>query len=554
MEWKESHVDTDLLIIGGGSAGAMAAIRAKEVNPHQKVVIFEKGHILYSGCIARGMDALNIVAVPGMTTPDLYVESNGLACEGIMDEPVNYRMAERSFPMMKELERWGVFFPRDKDGNYELLQVHPKGKFCLTMKEPELKTILAKKLLDMGCQVFNRVMGLRLMVEEGRASGAIGVNIRTGELLICHAKAVILSCGGTARFGLPNSGYLYGVYDFPGNTGDGYAMAFRAGAELTGFEYTLNYYIIKDINAPLLYITLTRGANLLTAMDVHLEQTHPSIKSMILEHRKDQGPLRIRMKHLPEEKIREIEDILFSTERPVQKRFYEGRGINFRTGDIELWPTEYYLCGGHGMTGIFVDEKASTTLPGLYAAGDVSLVARGHLSGAFVFGQIAAEEASEVARKNKDNRKITVGLKELKKDLIKRIEQREGEISIEEFEYKVRRFINDYVTPPKNEYKLNMALKWMDQFQQEIREKVQVKNIHDLFKILEVENIILCAKLSATASLERKESRWGFWHYRSDYPQKDDSHWLKHIMLNRGPDPGEILVSHRPLIRMKKGR
>jgi succinate dehydrogenase/fumarate reductase flavoprotein subunit len=206
------------------------------------------------------------------------------------------------------------------------------------------------------------------------------------------------------------------------------------------------------------------------------------------------------------------------------------------------------------MTGIFVDEKASTTLPGLYAAGDVSLVARGHLSGAFVFGQIAAEEASEVARKNKDNRKITVGLKELKKDLIKRIEQREGEISIEEFEYKVRRFINDYVTPPKNEYKLNMALKWMDQFQQEIREKVQVKNIHDLFKILEVENIILCAKLSATASLERKESRWGFWHYRSDYPQKDDSHWLKHIMLNRGPDPGEILVSHRPLIRMKKGR
>ena len=552
MDFRETHVKADVLIIGGGSAGAMAAIRAKEVDPSQRVVVFEKGHILYSGCIARGMDALNIVAVPGKTTPELYVESNGMACEGIMDEPVNYRMAQRSYPLMKKLESWGVFFPRDKDGNYELLQVHPKGKFCLTMKEPELKTILAKRLISLGCQVFNRVMGLQLIVDEGQVAGAVGINIQTGELVVCRAGAVILSSGGTARFGLPNNGYLYGVYDFPGNTGDGYAMAFRAGAELTGFEYTLNYYIIKDINAPLLYITLTRGAHLLTAMDGHLEDNHPSIKSMILEHRKDQGPLRIRMKHLPEEKIREIEDILFSTERPVQERFYEGRGINFRTGDIELWPTEYYLCGGHGMTGIWVNEKAGTTLPGLYAAGDVSLVARGHLSGAFVYGEIAAEEASEYARGNPSPRRSeTPGLAGLKADLLSRMEQKDGGVAIEEFEYKVRRLINDYVTPPKNAYKLNMALWWMDRFQKEIREKVRIRHIHDLFKALEVEDIILCARLSATASLERKESRWGFWHYRADFPKKDDDHWRKHIMLQKGTDPAEIRVSHRPIARMQ---
>ncbi|MDH4267915.1 MAG: FAD-binding protein [Deltaproteobacteria bacterium] len=551
MEFRESHVYADVLIIGGGSAGAMAAIRAKEVDPAQKVVIFEKGHILYSGCIARGMDALNIVAVPGKTTPELYVESNGIACEGVMDEPVNYRMAERSYPLMKKLESWGVFFPRDPEGNYELLQVHPKGKFCLSMKEPELKTILAKRLLGLGCQVINRLMGLQLMVEEGGVVGATGINIHTGELVVCHAGAVILSSGGTARFGLPNNGYLYGVYDFPGNTGDGYAMAFRAGAELTGFEYTLNYYIIKDINAPLLYITLTRGAHLLTAMDVHLEDSHPSIKSMLLEHRKDAGPLRIRMKHLPEAKIREIEDILFTTERPVQQRFFEGRGVNFRTGDIELWPTEFYLCGGHGMTGIYVNQDATSTLPGLYAAGDVSLVARGHLSGAFVYGEIAAEEATAYARKNPWAKKaIVTGLQELKRDLRQRMEQKDKEVSVEEFEYKVRRLISDYVTPPKNAYKLNMALWWMDRFRKEIREKVRIRDIHDLFKVLEVENIILCAKLSATASLERKESRWGFWHYRADFPKKDDENWQKHIMLKKGEVPEEIRIYHRPVIKM----
>lgn len=554
MEFKEYHEYADVLIIGGGSAGAMAAIRAKEVNPDQKVTVFEKGDILYSGCIARGMDALNIVAVPGQTTAGLYVESNGMACEGIMDEPVNYRMAERSWPMMKKLESWGVFFPRDENGNYELLQVHPKGKFCLAMKEPELKTILAKRLLGLGCKVFNRVMALELIVDEGRVKGAIGINIRTGEIVVCHAGAVILTSGGTARFGLPNNGYLYGVYDFPGNTGDGYAMAFRAGAEVTGFEYTLNYYIIKDINAPLLYITLTRGAHLLNALDFHLEDDHPSIKSMILEHRKDRGPLRIRMKHLPEDKIREIEDILFSTERPVQQRFYEGRGINFRTSDIELWPTEYYLCGGHGMTGIFVNEKAETTLPGLYAAGDVSLVARGHLSGAFVYGEIAAEEATDYIRRNPLKAGCKgVKLEVLKDNLAKRMGQTGGEVSIEEFEYKVRRLISDYCTPPKNAYKLNMALWWMDRFDKEIREKVRIRGIHDLFKTLEVENIIQCARLSATASLERKESRWGFWHSRADYPDKDDTHWLKHIMLMKGVNPGEVLVSYRPVARMDRG-
>ena len=96
MSHPYPQMDCDILIVGGGSAGAMAAIRAKEMNPRQKVIVLEKGDAKYSGCIARGMDALNIVAVPGIATPELYVESNSLACEGIMDEPVNYRMAERS--------------------------------------------------------------------------------------------------------------------------------------------------------------------------------------------------------------------------------------------------------------------------------------------------------------------------------------------------------------------------------------------------------------------------------------------------------------------------
>ena len=227
-------LSADVLIVGGGSAGVMAAIRAKQMDPGQRVVVFEKGDMQYSGCIARGMDAMNIVAVPGTEeTPELYVETNREACQGIMDEPVNYAMAKRTWAVMKELMDWGVCFPVDEKGQFDKLQIHSKGKFCITRKEPELKTILAKKAYEYGAEVYNRIMTVRLLKDGDRISGAVGINVRTGEIVVCKAKSVILCSGGTARFGLPANGYLYGVYDFPGNTGDGYVMAYRAGAELS---------------------------------------------------------------------------------------------------------------------------------------------------------------------------------------------------------------------------------------------------------------------------------------------------------------------------------
>ena len=259
MSLNKCTIDTDILIIGGGSAGSMAAIRAKEVDPSQEVVVFEKGNIKYSGSIPRGMDALNIVAVPGVSTPEEYLEATQLACEDIVDDPPSYAMASRSWGVLQRLLKWGVFFPRDENGDFEVLQVHPKGKFCTVMNEPNLKLMLSQRLKDLGCRTLNRTMALDLLVEDGRVVGAVGMNVRTGGLVECRAKAVILSCGGTARFGLPGNGHLYGIYDFPGNTGDGYVMAYRAGAKLTGFEYTVNFYIIKDINAPMLFITSTRG-------------------------------------------------------------------------------------------------------------------------------------------------------------------------------------------------------------------------------------------------------------------------------------------------------
>ena len=538
----------DVLIVGGGSAGCMAAIRAKEINPALEVVIFEKGDLKRGGTIAMGMDALNIVAVPGMDTPETYVESVASTVDGILDQRPSLVMAQRSYEMMKKLESWGASFRKDADGNYEMLKIHPKGKFAAGMDEPNLKVILAKRALASGVKVYNRTTATSLLTNGNMVVGATGLNLRTGDYILCQAKSIILTNGGCSRFTLPNSGHLFGTYDYPGNSGDGWSMAYRAGAELTGFEYTQNVPLIKDINCPLLYITLTRGAKVINGLGQEISSGGKiSATAMLTEFRENRGPVFIQMNHLPEEKIREIEDILFTTERPIQKRFFEQRGINFREKPIELFPTEYFLCGGHGLTGLVVDEGAKTSLDGLYAAGDVACVPRQHLTGAFVFGEVAAENAAARATLPWP----TVDEKQVEQErerIFSSMSEEMSPIDIAEFEYKVRRIAADYAVPPKSKWKLDQAIEWMQRFRQELN-LLKTSDMHQLAKIREIGAIIDCIQLSATASKARKESRWGFVHYRMDYPETDDVNWQKHVVLQAGSSFDDIKVSYRPIER-----
>jgi len=544
---EDKYLKTDILIIGGGSAGCLAAIRAKELNPTLKVTIFEKGHIRRSGSICRGMDALNIVAVPGVSSPETYLEAITESCQGIVDAKPSYVMAKRSYKLFQKLERWGVKFPRDGDGNYQMHKLHSKGKFGLAMDEPDLKVILANKVFEKGVEVLNRTMATMLLSDGETVSGALGIDMEKGELVICSASAIILASGGCARFGLPSSGYLYGTFDYPGNAGDGYSLAFHAGAKLTGMEFTRANTLIKDLNSPLLYICLPRGAKITNGLGDLLGQDGKASHEQLLNEVtiNNQGPVFVNMQHLPKQVIEEIKSILFTVERPIQQRFFENRGVNFETDSIECDITEFQLCGGHGMTGLLVNEKAEASLKGLYAAGDVACVPKQYLTGAFVFGEVAAENAVMYIEKVGQNTPDFNQVVKFKVNLLKPLQEANGPISITEYEYKVRRIINDYVVPPKTEYKLSKAIWWMQRLRNEFIEKIKISEMHELTKALEILSIIDCAELSARASLERKESRWGFLHKRIDYPERDDANWLKHIILQR--QNGIVSISHKPI-------
>lgn len=538
-------IKADVLVLGGGSAGCMAAVKAKEVNPNLQVIIVEKAHIKRSGAIASGMDAMNIVAVPGVSSPQEYVEAMRIRCAGILNEELCYLMAEKSFPMIKELENWGVEFTKDPSGNYETLQVHPKGRFLVPMRSPDLKVILSEQVQDRGIDVINHTMATSLTTKHARVTGAICLNTRTGEVFPISAKATILATGAAGRFGLPSSGYLYGTYEFPGNAGDGYSLAYDAGAELTGFEYTIRNVLIKDFNGPLWYITVTRGAKAFNALGEEVKIDGVNLVAVLNEFYEGRGPVYIQLKHLPEETIKEIEGILFTTERPFQKKFFADRGIDFRRDLIELHLTEVYLCGGHGITGLVVSKDSTTSLEGLLSAGDVAAVPMQHLTGAFVFGAIAGETAAQIASTHScgevDQRRF-----DLERDRILHVLDHKGDVNSKSFEYKVRNMINEYLPSPKNKTKLRTALLWVDKFRKDLY-NLDVKDTHELGRALELEFILHCAEMSARSSMKREESRWGLIHFRSDFPKRDDYNWLKHVIIKKDLETGEMNIYTRPV-------
>ncbi|MCZ2202400.1 MAG: FAD-binding protein, partial [Cylindrospermopsis raciborskii PAMP2012] len=159
-------VKTDVLVIGGGTAGTMAGIKAKQVNPDADILILEKANIRRSGAIAMGMDGVNTAVIPGNSTPEQYVREVTIANDGILHQKAVYQTAKLGYETIKELESWGVKFQKDPHGNYDVKQVHRVGKYVLPMPEgKDLKTILTRQVKRHRVKVINRVMATRILVE-----------------------------------------------------------------------------------------------------------------------------------------------------------------------------------------------------------------------------------------------------------------------------------------------------------------------------------------------------------------------------------------------------
>jgi succinate dehydrogenase/fumarate reductase flavoprotein subunit len=247
-----SEVSCDVLVIGGGTAGPMAALKAKLKNPKANVVLLEKANVKRSGAISMGMDGLNNAVIPGYATPEQYTKEITIANDGIVDQKAVYKYAQNCYKIIEELDSFGIRFLKNENGDYAVKKVHHIGTYVLPMPNGEtVKKALYRQLRRARILISNRYMATRLLTaSDGRVAGAISVNTRTAEILVIKAKSVILCMGAAGRLGLPTSGYMFGTYENAANSGDGYAMAYHAGAALANLECFQINQLIKDYNGP----------------------------------------------------------------------------------------------------------------------------------------------------------------------------------------------------------------------------------------------------------------------------------------------------------------
>ncbi|WP_026608020.1 fumarate reductase/succinate dehydrogenase flavoprotein subunit [Methylocapsa acidiphila] len=541
-----SFFEADILVIGGGTAGPLAAFKAKAANPALRVVLLEKANVKRSGAIAVGMDGLNNAVVPGFATPEQYVREITIANDGIVYQQAILAYARRSFDMIRELDDWGVKFQKDENGDYDVKKVHHLGTYVLPMPEGgTIKKALYRQLRKAQVLISNRFMATRLLTSwDGRAAGAIAVNSRTAELLVIRAKAVILAAGAAGRLGLPASGYLWGTYENPTNSGDGYAMALHAGAELTNLECFQINPLIKDYNGPACaYVGGPFGAYTANSDGARFIECDYWSGQMMLEFYKEleggKGPVFLKLDHLAPETVTEVENILHRVERPSRGLFHQGRGADYRKDMVEMHISEIGFCSGHSASGVWVDEHAQTTVPGLYAAGDMASVPHNYMLGAFVNGAIAGEHAAqfveEVPLADYDQGQVEAERARVTAPL-----RNETGLPPNQVEYKIRRFVNDYLQPPKVTRKYEIARKRFAEIRADLP-RLAARDPHELMRALEVHSILDCAEMAAAASLYRTESRWGLYHYRLDYPETDDRDWFCHVQLTSDGKGGFVL-------------
>ncbi|MFF4275812.1 fumarate reductase/succinate dehydrogenase flavoprotein subunit [Streptomyces sp. NPDC001536] len=544
------ELSCDVLVIGGGTAGTMAALTAAEHGAD--VILLEKAHVRHSGALAMGMDGVNNAVVPGRAEPDDYVAEITRANDGIVDQSTVRQTATRGFAMVQRLESYGVKFEKDEHGEYAVRQVHRSGSYVLPMPEgKDVKKVLYRQLrrreMRERIRIENRVMPVRVLTAEGRAVGAAGFHTRTGAFVTVRAGAVILATGPCGRLGLPASGYLYGTYENPTNAGDGYAMAYHAGAELTGIECFQINPLIKDYNGPACaYVANPFGGY---QVNRHGERFVDSdywsgqmMAEFAAEVASDRGPVYLKLSHLPEESISALESILHSTERPSRGTFHSGRGHDYRTHDIEMHISEIGLCGGHSASGVRVDDHARTTVPRLYAAGDLACVPHNYMIGAFVYGDLAGADAAQY--RPYEGELPLHQLREAHELIYRPLRNPDGPPQ-PQVEYKLRRFVNDYVAPPKSGARLSLALEAFERMHTDIAE-MGARTPHELMRCAEVSFIRDCAEMAARASLARTESRWGLYHDRLDHPQRDDASWFHHLDLHKSPS-GTMEFTARPV-------
>lgn len=548
---------TDILIIGGGTAGCYAALTIREKSDYS-IIIAEKANIKRSGCLAAGVNAINAYIVKGRK-PEDYVDYAKKDADGIVREDLLMTMSEGLNRVTDKMEKLGLVILKDENGEYVA-----RGNRNIKINGENMKPLLAEavsKLTD--CTVINRINITDYIVEDNTIKGAYGFSIDDATAYEIRAKKVLCATGGAAGLYRPNNpGFSrHKMWYPPFNTGAGYAMGIRSGAEMTTFEMRFIALRCKDTIAPTGTIAQGVGAKQVNSLgDVYETKygltTSERVYGTVMENLEGRGPCYLRTEGISPQQDESLRKAYLNM-APSQTLKWVEAGKNPSEQNVEIEGTEPYIVGGHTASGYWVNTERETTIHGLYAAGDVAGgCPQKYVTGAMVEGEIAAiDMISKLDADTSDGSSDTAAFDEKKALEAKASEydhfltERSQMFTTEAIEEAMQKVMDNYAGGISTHYQFNgkqLALaKEKINHLIELTGDLYAADMHELMFIYELkERLTVC--LSVIAHLgARKETRWHSFAENLDYPDKSDD-WMKYV--NSKYENGQLNMIYRELV------
>lgn len=549
---KIENLQTDVLIIGGGTAGCYAALTISE-HSDEKVLICEKAHIKRSGCLAAGVNALNAYIVEGRTPQD-YVDYARKDADGIVRGDLLLTMSERLNSVTERLEKLGLVILKDKDGKYVT-----RGNRNLKINGENIKPILADAVNELdNVTVLNRVNITDYAVENNHINGAFGIGIENDTFYVIKAKAVIIATGGAAGLYKPNNpGFSrHKMWYPPFNTGAGFAMGINAGAEMTTFEMRFIALRCKDTIAPTGTLAQGVGAKQINSLGEVYETkygitTSQRVYGTVNENLNGRGPCYLQTEGITEEQDESLLKAYLNM-APSQTIKWIESGKNPSQQNVEIEGTEPYIVGGHTASGYWVDTNRKTTIDGLYAAGDVAGgCPQKYVTGALAEGEIAALSVVEYIKDKNvatiDDKVVNNHIDEVENFL----KDKHCKFTTEQLEEAMQTVMDSYAGGIKTNYRFNEKQLEIADYKikqlMELSKDLYAEDFQELMYIYELrERLTVCRSVIAHLKA-RKETRWHSFAENLDYPEKDNEHWNKYV--NSILEDGEIKIITRELVK-----
>ena len=541
---NQEHLETDLLIIGGGVAGLNAALTAREAG--HEVLIMDKAVIERSGHTAGGIDHFAAYLDTGAEwdTRDAYLAFTGRSAKGATDLSVVEKVyCDELQTAIRRYEDIGCSLRRPDGSFFRTQSFGQPGPWWINFNGKRMKPLLGTAVRKAGCRVLDRVTTADLLVHDGTVCGAAGFHIRDGRFFVVRAKAVLLATGGTNRIYQNPTGLSFNCWMCPANTGDGEAMAFRAGARLANVEYLRMTVVPKGFSAPGLNALVGMGGKLINGMGEEFMDRydpmgmkgarHKLAHAILTELKAHRGPICVDCRHLAPDALRHLVTTL-SYDKDTLPEYFQQKGIDLSKDLLEVATSEGMQGGPNEVcgSGIKIDGHCATNVPGLFAAGNSADQCRS-LHMAVTSGIHAGRALSAHAAHSGQSRPplSEIQVKEIRERVYAPLTESRT-VSWQEFEDVLQRTLTEGMGPARSEWGMKKAWRSLDLLDQ-WKDQVGAKTYHDLCRSQEVHNMITVARCMITAALHRKESRFGQCHFRLDFPETDDRNWLGQVVVTK---------------------